>query len=276
MYGADDGCDYNTLFVTILTNNKINLKIAASSIGWVNSNTFVGGRCKFAGDVVQSGTRHIEIGYDGQLLNEHRFYGMSLEGAPEYAVDSCGAYIYFDRCRWERPNPVENGPQQVWLHGTAAGCGTAHEFRGGYDLRNVAFIHTDSAGGTKVESESRLSTANLTLDYAEGSIRAGLPHAAIDARGGFEVPVANNGTVTVADRTVGLVLLVDSNTGNAALISVAPFGSQGTVIWQTDPYFSTTLGNTGTYNVVQDSSALVIENKRGVNASISAVVLKAL
>lgn len=152
-----DGCDYNSFFVTILSNNKVNLKLDADAEGWVNENSFFGGRLKFDSQegVRVPGTKHIEITRpaSGEILNNHRFYSLSLEGdTNEYVADLAGSHCLFDQCRYEGEAPRI----RITGSGNGGAGGIANRFMGGYGLRSVSFSFANGAFGTRVESENNV------------------------------------------------------------------------------------------------------------------------
>jgi hypothetical protein len=341
-HGLDgEGCDYNSFFITILSNNKVNLKIDADRTAWVNENNFFGGRLKFDSTegVRIPGTRQVEISLPApsQVLNNHRFYGVSLEGdVPEFLIDTRASFCAFDQCRYEAASP------RVRIRGNGAGesAGLGNRFVGGYDLRNVTFIHENGAHGTRVETDRNVrwspapGDATLILGNSDSSatptvmgLNSGMdPLAPVGTRwswyisaqhlkgkraedqpdapridldfttgnirtrgsilGGGATPVVDSsqfvqavpqgGSVVLPDLTVGLVLLCDTATGEAALMALG--GPAGAVLWQSAPAFTGTAGHAGTYNVFRSGGGVpnaVIQNLRGAPAQITVMVLKA-
>jgi hypothetical protein len=94
------GCVYNTLFLGHLENNKVNLHLLpADTDGWVNQNTFIGGRLSHDSSLEGtnvSGVRQILIeGVVGASdhPNHNVFLNPSVEGdAPEYHIEFKGGH----------------------------------------------------------------------------------------------------------------------------------------------------------------------------------------
>jgi hypothetical protein len=166
-YGvAGDGCDYNLVRISYLRNNKVNLQLdAAANAGWVNENVFLGGRLSHnpAEGTTVANTRHVQIlGGTGtvDILNNNRFWGMSLEGAvDEYKVECRGLHNYFLHCRWET-----SGTPRVWFNGANA---IYNRIIGGYDANRIAVTESGGAINNGVESSNgvRLSASPADAIY---------------------------------------------------------------------------------------------------------------
>jgi hypothetical protein len=110
------GTAYNQFYLSLFDDNKIQLKLApVDQDGWVNENTFYGGRFLFndAEGTAVSGTRNIQIETyahaSAHLCNNNRFYAPSLEGnVPEYHADIFGGWNYIRDARWEATTPKVN------------------------------------------------------------------------------------------------------------------------------------------------------------------------
>lgn len=117
MHGqTPNGSSYNTLYLGQMDNNKVNILISpqdsgsGATSGWVNQNTYIGGRCSHNSNegTQTAGTRHILIVSASNAINNNTFYGTSLESPSvvEYHIEVAGWYNYFDRCRWENTTPA--------------------------------------------------------------------------------------------------------------------------------------------------------------------------
>lgn len=155
VHGEAEGCDYNTLLIGHLSNNKVNFKVTGDATGWTNENTILAGRLSHDPAELQApntttsgqpGVRHIQfVKPASQVLNNWRFYGTSLEGdVTEFIADVQGQHVYFDRCRWEGvvPKVRFDGADSVY-----------NQIRGGYDANRVVLTHSNGAGQTTVESQ---------------------------------------------------------------------------------------------------------------------------
>ena len=106
-----NGTSYTMFDLGHMENNKVNLTLnpdssgTAGTSGWVNQNTFMGGRLQHnsAEGTVISGCKHINIATATNLINNNRFVNTSLESpnAVQYHIDCDGRYNYFESCRFE-------------------------------------------------------------------------------------------------------------------------------------------------------------------------------
>lgn len=160
--GEAQGCDYNRVFLGRIRDNQINLMLDGDATGWCNENDYFGGR--LAHDPVELLNSNVTSGQTGvyqiyvakpasQILNNHRFYGLSLEGdVPQYHAYLTGQHIYFDRCRWEATVP------KVTIDGATA---FYNVFMGGYNSNNIIFQHLNGAAQTWLDDPRgiRMNTA---------------------------------------------------------------------------------------------------------------------
>ena len=117
--GENTGCAYNTVHLSSLWHNKVNLvldTLSTTGIGYSNQNLFIGGRFQHNSTGIGSnvpGTKHIWYksgtpGDDSGRSNNNTFLGSSLEGAvAEFAIDfeNAGANIHINN-RYEYGNKV--------------------------------------------------------------------------------------------------------------------------------------------------------------------------
>ena len=99
------GNAWNTYYIGRLTNNKINLDIYPIGTGWVNQNTFIGGR--FQANDPTNNVIQISIGKETKEPgkwgpNNNIFIGCDLsDSGVEYAIDCSACHNYFYGCRFE-------------------------------------------------------------------------------------------------------------------------------------------------------------------------------
>ena len=192
-------CSYS---VGHLSNNQVNLRLDVVNGGWVNENTFFGGRCShFSNEAAGGsgasmtgpavGTRHVLLTTQSSTWagpNSNKFYGLSVEntGATEFAVDfdNAGKNL-FDGCRWE-----------TWLGGVAGylprvrygAVATENVIRGGYDANRIQ-VTMASGGSTRGNSiESSLGTRHHFQNF---------PSAGPGAIGGFVLDNTSGTTAPV-------------------------------------------------------------------------------
>ena len=96
---------YNNVFIGALWNNKVNLQFTPGNTdAATNENCFYGGSLGHStseGEEV-SGPRQVLMSAATNLVNNNRFYGVSLEGnCPEYHWECHGQQNFFIGCRWE-------------------------------------------------------------------------------------------------------------------------------------------------------------------------------
>jgi len=101
------GCGYNTVFGGYLRNNGVNRQITVGdAIGFTNRWDYYGGRYfHFSAEgTAVTGVFHVDVvpNSAGNIINDHNFFGASLEGnAEQYQVKAGGNFINFYGCRWE-------------------------------------------------------------------------------------------------------------------------------------------------------------------------------
>ena len=149
-YGQGGGFAYNEIFVGVLYNNHVNLRLTADATGWCNSNTFVGGRLTH---VNNKGATVDDVGAIQVLLdsatgptaapNNNTFTGLSLEdwqGCYYRVVSNSARYNEFINCRWESASG--GTPRIRWTGGDSSGS----VVRGGFDAWKI--VETVDPGAT--------------------------------------------------------------------------------------------------------------------------------
>lgn len=138
-YGSA-GNVYNDITLGHLENGKINLRLApADAAGWVNQNTFIGGRCYVASaeGTAIAGVRHILIDTGTNPVNNNLFLNTSIEGnGPEYHVECFGLYNVFQNCRWEA------SPAKIQFNGAN---GNSNVVAYGYNAHQVTLTQVSGA-----------------------------------------------------------------------------------------------------------------------------------
>lgn len=185
-YGGE-GCDYNTVLLGHLSNNQVNYQVAADGTSWVNENTVIGGRMSHDPAELQApnttttgqpNVRHVQfVKPTSQILNNHRFYGTSLEGeVPEYHADVQAEHVVFDCCRWEATTP------KVRFDGATA---VYNKIRDGYNAQSIVVTHANGASQTEVVSRigtrSNLAPAGAVLAMANNDSSATPTLVVLDA-----------------------------------------------------------------------------------------------
>lgn len=147
-YGT--GNVYNDITLGHLENGKRNLRLApGDAAGWVNQNTFIGGRCYVASaeGTAIAGVRHILIDTGTNPVNNNLFLNTSIEAnGPEYHVECFGSYNIFQNCRWEASLGAK-----VQFNGTD---GHSNVILYGYDAHNLAITQVNGALYNRLTSRS--------------------------------------------------------------------------------------------------------------------------
>lgn len=137
--GYAQGNAYNTYTIGILNNGKINMHLSPQADGWVNQNTFIGGRYSHfnAEGTNVAGVRHILVDEAPHPCNNNLWINPSLEGnVPEYHVLAAGTYSKIIDGRWEA------SPPKLHFQGTAH----SWEINGGYNLWALQVTEDPGAG----------------------------------------------------------------------------------------------------------------------------------
>lgn len=181
---------YNTVTIGALDNNKVNLWINPTGGGWVNQNTFIGGRyAHYSGEGLGVvGTKHINITQGtGSVANMNVWVNPSVETGPgivEYGIDiEAGMYNVF-----QNPRVEANGADPYDRVAVRWGPG-AHKnvIRDGYSLATK--LRQVYAGGTAnyidsqtlVEHGASSSPGTAFRRYENVSSSAYPTHAGYDA-----------------------------------------------------------------------------------------------
>jgi len=150
-----NGCVYNNVDTGYIQNNKANLHLYCSDMGWCNQNTFIGGTVgHYSGEVLEANQRvngtkniflHDDSSYGGP--NNNIFLNTSLEGfVDEFAVYSNGcSHNRFYNNRWE-DGGVEG--KTVWFSGKYS---TKNVIAGGYHSEKLDMVESSGASGNRIE-----------------------------------------------------------------------------------------------------------------------------
>lgn len=109
---SQTGNAWNTYYINALTFNKFNLDITPIGSGWVNQNTFIGGRFRANETSETDKTTQIKLqkpidNFSGWGPNNNVFIGCDVgDQHAEYAIDCNACYNYFYGCRYEYDSKV--------------------------------------------------------------------------------------------------------------------------------------------------------------------------
>lgn len=167
---GSNGNVYNTYTFEWLGNNKVNLLLLQTDdYGWVNQNTFIGGRFSHSsageGDEIP-GCRQIAMlcreTTETTVPDNNQFYGVSLEGnAPEYHIECVGNHNLFSNCRFETTSPIL--PKIYW-RAIAGRVAYSNKIIGGSFSDDI--VYTKDEG---VHSNSRWGSRKMVLDGKGGA-----------------------------------------------------------------------------------------------------------
>jgi hypothetical protein len=156
------GVAYCTVNLGQINQCQKNLHIRpGDASGWVNQNTFVGGRLSHNSTLEGtnvSGVRQIFLERNNSSLpNNNVFLGTSLEGeAPEYHLHvKAGVGNLFFGCRWEAA-----APRVFWDEDDATYYATLNHIYGGYDSGKLVY--------TKSTNSRYNNTETPNVDYKDG------------------------------------------------------------------------------------------------------------
>lgn len=148
---SSQGTSYTDFFLGHLDNNKVNVQLTADSTGWVNQNTFYGGRTTHnSGEGSQvAGTRQVLISSTTNLVNGNQFISTSLESPDvvEYHIECYGQYNRFTNCRFE--NTGGDAHRRIWSRGTAKG----NRIDGGFNAGQITQVAEGTAYPFEVASD---------------------------------------------------------------------------------------------------------------------------
>lgn len=161
--GDEQGCAYNDVHINKLSNNQRNIRFTADNVaGFVNQNTFVGGRLlHFSGegdDVV--GVSHIRFDSMTERPDGNNFLGVSLEspGVVEYHLSiETGTRNRWIGCRWE------NGFGGTTYWGNLA---QNNRIMGGVGLNTMSFVRGGSSAVRNEVDESEFRNMGGTNSIA--------------------------------------------------------------------------------------------------------------
>lgn len=152
------GCGYNTIQGGYLRNNKVNRQIVnGDNTGFTNRWDYYGGRYFHSSSegTEVAGVYHIEVvaGSSGLVINDHNFFGASLEGvAEQYHVINGGLFINFFGCRWESSSP--GGIKVHLAYNGISGQGSIGIFNGRGASREGINITADPGAAKRINLQS--------------------------------------------------------------------------------------------------------------------------
>jgi hypothetical protein len=144
-----NGTAYNNFTLGHLWDNQVNVRVAPDPVyGWVNQNTFLGGRFAHPSNAGQnaSGVRHLEIFGGASPSNGNTFIGSSLEspGVVEQHIWCQGAYNVFLNTRFEN---TTTAPHLVTFDG---GTARYNLILGGVGAENLTVAQTNGASANRL------------------------------------------------------------------------------------------------------------------------------
>jgi hypothetical protein len=152
LYLTGDGAGnvYNSYFLGHLNNNLRAIEIVPGATGgWVNENTFLGGRCSInSGEgAAITDSRFIRLVASSNDPNNNRFVGVSLEGnGPTFTVECFGSYNQWIGCRWE-------GTPSIKFDGADA---HSNVIAYGYGATGIVFTEANGALKNHVFNRARI------------------------------------------------------------------------------------------------------------------------
>lgn len=113
VHGDNDGCCFNEIHPGKLVDNMLGLFWSVNGTGWVNSNTFIGGRAVLTSSVPAGviGSRGVMggqgTGTGERAGNGNTVIGLGLESNRwEFSVELSAPYNTFVGCRFEDASPI--------------------------------------------------------------------------------------------------------------------------------------------------------------------------
>ena len=138
------GVAYNIIDLGLLGTNAVNVALRPQGDGWVNQNTFRGGRLTHHGiGVAMPGTRQVLLAQATYYPDNNTFVGVSMEGDnPEFHLECYGSSNEWINCRWET---VATTPKVKWgATGDSNKPTSRNRIRGGFGSQNI--VHTEDVG----------------------------------------------------------------------------------------------------------------------------------
>jgi hypothetical protein len=170
MWADGTGCVHNNIYPMHLENNGRSIVVDATATGWVNQNTFIGGRTShYSGEGVSvAAARHILIETTTNAINNNTFIGTSFEGnTARYLVDvDKGVNNTFINCRWEGANGVRWGAGAV-----------SNIIWNGYGVGTLAQTNTAGSAYNRVQGPQQYEI--LTGGYGEVAENSGSSNYAV-------------------------------------------------------------------------------------------------
>lgn len=156
------GCVYNTIEIGEITNCLQSIVLQTQSNGWVNENTFIGGRLLNTSDYVSTyGSDIIKINLSGtsvHRVNNNYFVHICLEGDEGSSNGLKLKLSYtqtnkFEMCRWEGTSPKVDATN------------SDYDFiSDGYNANNISFVN-DSINVNFYETTSKIVKAGRANNY---------------------------------------------------------------------------------------------------------------
>ena len=180
------GCGYNTIQGGYLRNNGVNRQITVGdATGFTNRWDYYGGRYfHFSAEgTAVTGVFHVDVvpNATGSIINDHNFFGASLEGnAEQYQVRNGGAFINFWGCRWETTGGARihlafngiagQGPVGIFNGRGASAPGVAGGLNITKDVGAQGQVNIQSLGGANMISSANADVLKNTASSANPTI----------------------------------------------------------------------------------------------------------
>jgi hypothetical protein len=213
--GVGQGTAYSTFYLGTMWNNHKNIVLDGDATGWVNQNTFIGGRLQM--DLSNGATlddmnaKLIDMSSDIQP-NNNTFIGTSIEGLGVcyYRVDISGRFNTFYNCRWEAQS---NAIPRVRYRATAY----SNAIDRGYDSSKIVEVFdSGSLGGGEIRDSLGAYTSAFNTS---GQV---IPTSVLTDINSWNTPVgrritynASNGQFTPRAGRWKITASVSFTTGNA-------------------------------------------------------------
>lgn len=222
---SNGGFSYNEIHLGFLHDNKRNLYLNASGVGYCNENNFFGGTFNHSSNYPAVATVNIEIPhFPTSVLNNNRFFGPSLEDNTALAVAAIingdNNVIYWPRLE----NPGNQDLYQIIFDTNSRACQVVGNgfvtkqtnildtgFENGYETRNGRLIQsqTINANGQGVIRARSIATSDARIFVAEDT--SGNATAYINGNGGV---FCKQITTTVPNQGMGHFISNTSGTDN--------------------------------------------------------------
>ena len=169
------GCGYNTIQGGYLRNNGVNRQITVGdATGFTNRWDYYGGRYfhSSAEGVEVPGVFHVDLvpNSSGNIINDHNFFGASLEGNAEQYHARVGAnFVTFFGCRWESTAP--GGVKVHLAYAGVAGQGSCSILNGRGAAETTINITQDAGAAGRVTLHSQSNGGLISVPNAAYAIQ---------------------------------------------------------------------------------------------------------